>query len=57
MQGLANQQPAIIGDDDAHHVSGGDHPYRTVRSPFNSLVRQGDRSRSGVKPLVARGCP
>jgi hypothetical protein len=58
MPGLANQQSEmIIGDDDAHHEGGDDHPYRTVRFPFSSLVHLGARNTSGAKPRVATGCP
>jgi hypothetical protein len=58
MPGLANQQQVmIIGDDDAHHEGGDDHPYRTVRFPFSSLVHLGARNTSDAKPRVATGCP
>src|SRR5215467_5113483 len=44
-----------FSDDDARHERDDDHPYRTERCPFNSLVRLGVRNRSGATPPAARG--
>ncbi len=53
---ISRQPPEITGED-AHHEEDSDHPYRTMRSPFSTLVDPGARNRSGAKPPVARGCP
>ena len=44
----------IIGD--AHDACDCDRPYRTVRSPVNTLARQDVHNRPGAKPPAARGC-
>src|SRR6266536_3859970 len=54
---VQRQQSEINGDDDAHYECDCGPPYRTADSPLSTPAHPGARSRSCVKPLVARDCP